>query len=152
MGTLGGLYGYLVYSWGDTSVDLHWKIGKWNPAPQHFHLLLHSTHRYFTRANPPRFSPTDVPNLYHPGKFRTYFSVGFATIVTASSAQHGSMVATKTSQEDQTRWNWKLVRYAVPADLSFPKAKHIIMDCNLRIFKRTFAATQDSEKNRDKDG
>ena len=81
------------------------KIGLWNPAPQHFHLLLHSSHRYFTRANLPSFSSTDAPNLHRPGKLRTYFSVGFAAIITASLAQHGGMVATKTARQagNQTR-------------------------------------------------
>ena len=73
------LNGYVCRSW--------LKIGLWNPAPQHFNLLLHINHRYLTRANLPSFSSTAVPNPHHPEKLRTDISP-WALLLLVLQAQH----------------------------------------------------------------
>ena len=95
-----GLYGFLDYGWRDTSVDRCWKIGLWNPAPQHFHLLLHSSHRYFTQANLPSFSSTDAPNLHRPGNFRTDITP-WALLLLLLQAQHNMEARWQRKQLDR---------------------------------------------------
>ena len=83
-------------------------------------------HRFFTRANFPSFSSWTLQIFIVGNILDRYFPVDFATINIARREQHGAMVASKTARQagNQTRWNQKSVRYTVPADLSFPKAKH----------------------------